>query len=220
MSLKPPKFFSGNVFLWLDQLKIFHWQILTEFEPLTRWMEFEPLIQTMEFEPLTQPTDFDTLTQPTDFEPLTWPAEFSENGNGHVPDDPNPDPSSPDSSSNKKKRDKRKTSRKHRKDDSSESSSSNDSDMSDDSVYRRKKRKRKRYHKKYMIKLCAHLTAKFLTKAYKSKIIGFKIYEDMLQRRIYFLIFVKYLQMTFSQYTETWRVILYDPKIGGEDIED
>ena len=55
--------------------------------------------------------------------------------------------------------------------------------------------------------------------AYKSKIIRFKIDEDPLQRRIYFLTFVESLEMMFSQYTETCEVILYYPKIGGDDIE-
>ena len=42
--------------------------------------------------------------------------------------------------------------------------------------------------------------------------------EDPLQRRIYFLTFVKSLDMIFSQYTETCEVLLDDPKIGGDDI--
>ena len=41
-----------------------------------------------------------------------------------------------------------------------------------------------------------------------------------LQRRIYFLTFVDSLSMIFSQYTETCEVIIDDPKIGGDDIED
>ena len=44
--------------------------------------------------------------------------------------------------------------------------------------------------------------------------------EDMLQRRIYFLAFVESLEMIFSQYTETCEVIIDNPKIGGDDIED
>ena len=50
--------------------------------------------------------------------------------------------------------------------------------------------------------------------------IGFKIYENPLQRRIYFIIFVESLEKKFSQYTETCEVILYYPKILGDDIED
>ena len=42
--------------------------------------------------------------------------------------------------------------------------------------------------------------------------------EDLLQRRIYFLIFVESLDMIFSQYTETCEVLLEYPKIGGDDI--
>ena len=44
--------------------------------------------------------------------------------------------------------------------------------------------------------------------------------EDPLQRRIYFLTFVESLEMIFSQYTETYEVLLDYPKIGGDDIED
>ena len=42
--------------------------------------------------------------------------------------------------------------------------------------------------------------------------------EDPLQRRIYFLAFVKLLEMIFSQYTETCEVLLDYPKTGGDDI--
>ena len=42
--------------------------------------------------------------------------------------------------------------------------------------------------------------------------------EDPLQRRIYFLTFVESLKMIFSQYTETCEVLLYYPKIGGDDV--
>ena len=42
--------------------------------------------------------------------------------------------------------------------------------------------------------------------------------EDPLQRRIYFLTFVKSLEMIFSQYKETCEVLLDYPKIGGDDI--
>ena len=44
--------------------------------------------------------------------------------------------------------------------------------------------------------------------------------EDPLQHRFYFLIFVESLEMIFSQYTETCEVIMDDPKIGGDNIED
>ena len=55
--------------------------------------------------------------------------------------------------------------------------------------------------------------AKLLTTAYKSKIIRFKMDEDPLQSRIYFLTFVELLEMIFSQYTETCEVLLDYPKI-------
>ena len=88
--------------------------------------------------------------------------------------------------------------------------------MSDDSDYICKRRKNKRSHqKKDPIKLCAWSTAKFLTTAYKYNIIKFKLGEDLLQCRIYFLTLVESLEMIFSQYKETCEVILDYPKIGG-----
>ena len=111
---------------------------------------------------------------------------------------PDPEPSSSDlseslsseSRARKKKRTKKKKRRKHWKDDSSDPSLSDDSDSSDDSHYRRKRRKNKKHQKKDPIRLCATLTAKLLTIAYQSKIIRFKMNEDPLQHRIYFLTFI------------------------------
>ena len=133
------------------------------------------------------------------------------------------EPSSSDSSeilashsrAKKKENTKKKKRHKHRKDDLSHPSSSDDCDSSDDSHYRRKKRNNKKHRKKDPIKLCATLTAKVLTTAYKSKIIRFKLGEDPLQRQIYFLTFVELLDMIFSQYTETCEVLLDYPEIGG-----
>ena len=51
--------------------------------------------------------------------------------------------------------------------------------------------------KMYPIRLCATLTSKLLTTAYKSKIIRFKMDEDPLQRQIYFLAFIDSLDMIF-----------------------
>ena len=137
-----------------------------------------------------------------------------------------PEPSSSDSSETssldsrlKKEKIKKKKKRcKHQKDDSSYPSLSDNSDSSDDSQYRCKRCKKKRHQKKNLIKQYATLTAKLLTTAYKSKIIGFKMDEDPLQRRFYFLTFVESLEMIFSQYTETCEVLLDYPKIEGDDI--
>ena len=112
-----------------------------------------------------------------------------------MPGETYPYPSSSDSSSEKSnfskdsrysksiknKGDKKKKCCKHKKEVASDSYS-NDSDSSDDSDYRRKQRKKKSHPKIDPIKLCARLTAKLLTTAYKSKIIRFKIDEDPLQR--------------------------------------
>ena len=79
---------------------------------------------------------------------------------------------------------------------------------------------KKSHRKKDPIKLCARLTAKFPKTAFKSNIIRFKMDEDPLQRRIYFLTFVESLEMIFSQHIETCKVITYYPKIGRDDIGD
>ena len=132
--------------------------------------------------------------------------------NGHKVDKPdsmvNPDPessssesssktSSSDSISREKKHNKKKKGRKHRKDDSSDPSLSDDSDSSDEVITDANDAKKKRHQKKDPIKLCASLTEKLLTTAYKSKIIRFKMDEDPLQRWIYFLTFVESPEMIF-----------------------
>ena len=79
---------------------------------------------------------------------------------------------------------------------------------------------RRAIEKKDPIKLCTRLTEKLLTTAYKSKIIRFKLYEDPLQYRIYFLTFVDSMEMTFSKYKETCELLPDYPKIGGDNIKD
>ena len=56
--------------------------------------------------------------------------------------------------------------------------------------------------------------------AYKSNIIRFKLDEDPLQSRIYFLTFIDSLDMIFSQYRETCEVLLDYPKMGGANVKD
>ena len=51
--------------------------------------------------------------------------------------------------------------------------------------------------------------------AYKSKIVRFKLDEDLIQRRIYFLTFVESMEIIFSQYKETCEVILDYTKLEG-----
>ena len=147
--------------------------------------------------PLTQQT---YLVTPLQENPLTRSTDSSKNEERHKPEvNPDPEPSLSDlssmtsssySRSKKKICNKKKKRCKYRKDDSSDPSLSNDSDSSYDSDNRRKQRKKKKHLKKDAIKLCATLTAKFLTTAYQSKIIRFKMDEDPLQRRIYFFKFV------------------------------
>ena len=107
------------------------------------------------------------------------------------------DSSSSDSAHKRKKSKKKKKRRMHRKDDSSDLSWSDESDSSEESHYRRKQHKDKKHRKKKPIRLCATLTAKLLTTAYKLEIIKFKLDEDPLQRRIYFLTFIDSLDMVF-----------------------
>ena len=85
-----------------------------------------------------------------------------------------------DSRALKTLRTKKKKRRKHRKDESSYPSSSDDSDSSDDSYYIRKRHKNKKQREKDPIRICATLTAKLLTIAYKLKIVRFKMDEDPL----------------------------------------
>ena len=59
-----------------------------------------------------------------------------------------------------------------------------------------------------------------LTTAFKSRTIRFKLDEDPLQRRIYFLAFIDSLNMVFLQYRETYEVIRDDPKLEGGNIKD
>ena len=59
-----------------------------------------------------------------------------------------------------------------------------------------------------------------MTTAFKSNIIKFKLDEDPLQRRIYFLTFMESLEMIFSKYKVNFKVLLDYPIIGGEDIKD
>ena len=153
--------------------------------------------------PQTQQTDLATTVNNNQ---LTRSTDSSKHEEKNEPEaNPDPEPSSSDSPSEisssdsrakKKKRKKKKKRRKHQKDDSSDPSLSDDSDSSDDS-YRRKRRKNKKHRKKDLIKQCTTLTAKFLTKTYKSNIIRFKMDEDPLQRRIYFITFVESFEMIF-----------------------
>ena len=61
--------------------------------------------------------------------------------------------------------------------------------------------------------------AKLLTTEFKSKMIRFKLDEDPLQRRIYFLTFIDSLNMVFTQYRETYEVLRDYPKMEGENIK-
>ena len=63
--------------------------------------------------------------------------------------------------------------------------------------------RRKYIRKKDLTKLCTKLTAKLVMTAYKSNILKLKVEEDPLQLRIYFLDFIKLLEMVISQYKET-----------------
>ena len=144
--------------------------------------------------------DNNQMTQSTDSSKHRETYELGINLDPEPSSSDSPESSSSDSRARKKKRTKKKKRRKHQKDDSSDPSSSDDSDSSDDIHYRRKWRKQhkhKKHRKKDPIRICATLTEKLLTTAYKSKIIRFKMNEDPLQRRIYFLTFTDSLDMIF-----------------------
>ena len=92
--------------------------------------------------------------------------------------------------------------------------------MSNGSDFIIKRLNNKRIHrKKYPIKLCAKLTAKLPTSAYKSNITRFKLDEGPLQSQIYFLTFVESPEIILYQYKETCEVILDYPKTGGDNIK-
>ena len=164
----------------------------------------EILEQETENIPQTPQTDLVTTLNNN---PLTRSTDSSKNEERHEPEvNPDPEPSSSDPSSEtssldlrakKKKRKNKKKRRKHQKDDSSDPYLSEDSDSSDGSNYRRKRRKKKKHRREDLIKQCATLTAKLLTTTHKSNTIRFKMDEDPLQRRIYFLTFVESLEMIF-----------------------
>ena len=123
--------------------------------------------------------------------------------------------SSSESAPKRKKSKEKKKRRKHQKDNSSDPPSSDDADSSKDSHYRRKQLKDKKHRKEDPIRRCATLPKKFLTTAFKSKIIKFKMYEDPLQRRIYFFTFIDSLKIIFPQYRETYEVLRDYPKMEG-----
>ena len=97
-------------------------------------------------------------------------------------------------------------------------------DASDNSNYKRRRREKKKNYRKRKkqdpIKLCAKLTAKLLTTEYKLKVLKFKLDEDPLQRRIYFLTLIESLQIIISRYKENYTEIVDYPTIGGKDIKD
>ena len=140
---------------------------------------------------------------------LTQSTDISKHEETYEPEvNPDPEPSSSDSSetspsdsrAKKKKITKKKKRCKHRKYDSLDPSSRDYTDFYNDSHYRRKRRNNKKHREKDPIRLCTTLTTKLLRTAYKSKTIRFKMDEDTLQRRIYFLTFIDSLDMIFSQY--------------------
>ena len=74
--------------------------------------------------------------------------------------------------------------------------------------------------KRTQIILCIASPEKLLTTAFKSKIIRFKLDEDPLQRRIYFLTCIDSLNMIISQYRETYEVLRDYPKMEGGNVKD
>ena len=68
------------------------------------------------------------------------------------------------------------------------------------------------------IKKCANLKADLLTVVYKSTVISFKLYEDTLQLRFYYLYFMNLLQIVLSISKETYILLMDCPSIRGVDF--
>ena len=66
-----------------------------------------------------------------------------------------------------------------------------------------------------LIKECVKLTTKLLKAAYKSKVIMFKLDEDPLQFRVYFLSFMNSLRILSSIFLETCMLLMDYPSIRG-----
>ena len=186
--------------------------------------------QKMKIEERETIDDIPTRTENTRSEPIST-SKCEKNKSKVKPDpDPPPSDSSDDSSSSSDSRSRRKKiirkiirkkRRKHQKYESDPSSSddSDDSDSSEDVHYRRRRHIHTEHRKNEPIRLCATLTAKLLTTAFKSKMIRFKLDEDPLQRRIYFLTFIDSLNMGFPQFRETYEVLRDYPKMEGKNIK-
>ena len=63
------------------------------------------------------------------------------------------------------------------------------------------------------------VNGKLLMRAYKLKVLKFKLDEDPLQCWTYFLTFMESLEMISSQYKETYDVLLGYPTVGGDHIK-
>ena len=128
----------------------------------------------------TLPMNFETRL---DNNKLNRSTDSSKHEETYEPElNPDPEPSSSDfsetsssySRAKKKKTTKKKKRRKHRKYESSEPSSIDNFDSSYESHYRLKRRNNNKHRKNYLFRICANLTAKLLTTAYKSNIISLK----------------------------------------------
>ena len=67
-------------------------------------------------------------------------------------------------------------------------------------------------------KKCAKITDNLLTATHKSKVIKFKLYEDPLQRRVYFLSFINSPKIVLSIFSETYTLLMDYPYIRGEEL--
>ena len=106
-------------------------------------------------------------------------------------------------------------------------SSSAESFYSSDGEYYKWRRHAEKYKNKrwsktrfgYPIEKCAKLKAKIFTAAYKSKYIAFKLDEDPLQQRVYFLYFMNSLKIVLSTFSETYMLLMDYPSIRGEKYQ-
>ena len=105
---------------------------------------------------------------------------------------------------------------------SSYSSSLYSSDSSDSRYYKRRQRThnkcQSKRRNKNLIKNCAKLTTKLLKAFHNYKVMRFKLDEDPLQQRVYFLNLIKSLKMVLSQFKQTLMLLMDYPSLRGENF--
>ena len=68
------------------------------------------------------------------------------------------------------------------------------------------------------IKKWSNITAKLLTLDYKPRVMNFKLDEDLLHHRVYFLSFMNSLPILFSPISELYMLLMDYPSTRGEEL--